>query len=58
MQFLLGNQEQGEGGELETHPVFSEMEELFMGEDGDLEWKETARSLQQFIPSCSSYLMY
>ena len=43
MQFLLGNQEQGEGGELETHPVFSEMEELFMGEDGDLEWKETAR---------------
>ena len=43
VQFLLGNQEQGEGGELETHPVFSEMEELFMGEDGDMEWKETAR---------------
>ena len=42
VQFILGNQETGET-EHETHPVFSEMEELFMGEDGDMEWKETAR---------------
>ena len=42
VQFILGNQETGES-EHETHPVFSEMEELFMGEDGDMEWKETAR---------------
>ena len=41
VQFLLGQ----EDGKLdhESHPVFSEMEELFMGEDGDMEWKETAR---------------
>ena len=42
VQFILGNQETGET-EHETHPVFSEMEELFMGENGDMEWKETAR---------------
>ena len=41
VQFLLGQDD----GKLdhESHPVFSEMEELFMGEDGDMEWKETAR---------------
>jgi hypothetical protein len=26
-----------------THPLFSEMEELFCDEDGEMEWKETAR---------------
>ena len=29
--------------EHESHPVFSEMEELYVGEDGNMEWKETAR---------------
>jgi len=26
-----------------SHPLFSEMEELIVNKDGDLEWKETAR---------------
>lgn len=43
VQFLLGQGGEEGNVEHETHPVFSEMEELFMGEDGDLEWKETAR---------------
>lgn len=29
----------------EPHPLFSEMEELFCDEDGEMEWKETARSV-------------
>ena len=28
---------------LEPHPIFSEMEELFIDENGEAEWKETAR---------------
>ena len=28
---------------IEPHPIFSEMEELFVGADGKAEWKETAR---------------
>lgn len=40
MQFILG--EDVDDGALESHPLFSEMEELV--KDGDeLEWKETAR---------------
>lgn len=27
----------------ESHPLFSEMEELITNKDGELEWKETAR---------------
>ncbi|XP_023335287.1 electroneutral sodium bicarbonate exchanger 1 [Eurytemora carolleeae] len=42
VQFILGEEGRQEPA-LETHPVFSEMEELFVGEDGDMEWKETAR---------------
>ena len=42
VQFILG-QDGGEEPQHETHPVFSEMEELWRGEDGDMEWKETAR---------------
>eukprot|EP00092_Neocalanus_flemingeri_P011202 GFUD01012067.1.p1 GENE.GFUD01012067.1~~GFUD01012067.1.p1 ORF type:complete len:1158 (+),score=265.14 GFUD01012067.1:299-3772(+) len=41
VQFILG--QEGQDVDHETHPVFSEMEELFVGEDGDMEWKETAR---------------
>ena len=41
VQFLLGDQD-GDT-EHESHPLFSEMEELFMGENGEQEWKETAR---------------
>ena len=42
VQFILGEEGRLEPGH-ETHPVFSEMEELFVGEDGNMEWKETAR---------------
>ena len=42
VQFILGQESQDV--EHETHPVFSEMEELIVGEDGNMEWKETARS--------------
>jgi len=41
VQFILG--QEGQDVDHESHPVFSEMEELFVGEDGDMEWKETAR---------------
>lgn len=46
MQFILGEDTNGEDGivqpPLESHPLFSEMEELV--KDGDeVEWKETAR---------------
>jgi len=43
VQFILGQSQETGAQEHESHPVFSEMEELFMGEDGDMEWKETAR---------------
>ena len=43
VQFILGQSQERGAEEHESHPVFSEMEELFMGEDGDMEWKETAR---------------
>lgn len=42
VQFILGEEGRQEPAH-ETHPVFSEMEELFIGEDGNMEWKETAR---------------
>ena len=42
VQFILGEEGRLEPAH-ETHPVFSEMEELFTGEDGNMEWKETAR---------------
>ena len=41
VQFILGQESQDV--EHESHPVFSEMEELYVGEDGNMEWKETAR---------------
>jgi len=41
VQFILGQESQDV--DHQSHPVFSEMEELFIGEDGDMEWKETAR---------------
>ena len=44
VQFILG--QEGQDVEHQSHPVFSEMEELFVGEDGDMEWKETARYLR------------
>ena len=43
VQFILG-QDDGEDDAHTPHDVFCEMEELrAMGEDGELEWKETAR---------------
>jgi sodium bicarbonate transporter 10 len=41
VQFILGETEEGDDMR-ETHPLFSEMEELFM-DGGDIEWRETAR---------------
>lgn len=42
VQFILGEDIDADGQTLESHPLFSEMEELFKDGD-DLEWKETAR---------------
>ena len=41
VQFILGEDHDDSGHE--PHPLFSEMEELFLDEDGEMEWKETAR---------------
>ncbi|XP_071942558.1 sodium-driven chloride bicarbonate exchanger-like isoform X2 [Antedon mediterranea] len=44
VRFILGEDENGEDGEHEIHDVFTEMDELYQGGDGELpEWKETAR---------------
>lgn len=42
VQFILGEENRTDTA-LQSHPLFSEMEELFVGEDGNMEWKETAR---------------
>ena len=42
VQFILGEDQDGDSGH-EPHPLFSEMEELCLDEDGEMEWKETAR---------------
>ena len=44
MQFILG-EEDAEGSGLEPHPLFSEMETLCEVDGGQMEWKETARSV-------------
>lgn len=41
VQFILGEDQNDPAHE--PHPLFSEMEELLLDEDGELEWKETAR---------------
>ena len=41
VQFILG--EEHDDSAHQPHPLFSEMEELLLGEDGQMEWKETAR---------------
>ncbi len=44
VQFLLGQDDQDE--DHMSHDIFCEMEELrAVGEEGDVEWKETARSV-------------
>ena len=48
VQFILGHESQDV--EHESHPVFSEMEELYVGEDGNMEWKETARLANEIYP--------
>ncbi len=40
VQFILGEEE--DDGTHESHPLFSEMEELVQ-DGGEMEWKETAR---------------
>lgn len=45
VQFILGQEEDGDDSH-EPHEVFCEMEELRrMGDEGEFEWKETARSV-------------
>lgn len=41
VQFILG--EDADDATLESHPLFSEMEELVRVEGDVLEWRETAR---------------
>lgn len=41
VQFLLGKENEGLGHE--PHPVFCEMEELYIHQNGEMEWRETAR---------------
>jgi hypothetical protein len=58
VQFILGEEE--DDGTHESHPLFSEMEELVQ-DGGEMEWKETARyemkcvSTKIFIISISVY---
>lgn len=43
VQFILGENDEDSSGMHESHPLFSEMETLCTMENGELEWKETAR---------------
>lgn len=44
VQFLLGREELEDDEDRQAHDMFCEMEELrAVGEDGEKEWKETAR---------------
>ncbi|XP_045033859.1 electroneutral sodium bicarbonate exchanger 1 isoform X3 [Daphnia magna] len=44
VQFILGEEADGDDGAHESHPLFSEMEELCYNHDaGEVEWNETAR---------------
>ncbi|XP_059350576.1 sodium-driven chloride bicarbonate exchanger-like isoform X2 [Daphnia carinata] len=44
VQFILGEEADGDDGTHESHPLFSEMEELCYNHDaGEVEWNETAR---------------
>lgn len=43
VQFILGEEE--DDGTHESHPLFSEMEELVQDSAGEMAWKETARYL-------------
>lgn len=46
VQFILGEEGDGDDGAHESHPLFSEMEELCYNHDaGEVEWNETARSV-------------
>lgn len=42
VQFILGEEAENDNRTIETHPLFSEMEEL-VKEGDEIEWKETAR---------------
>ena len=46
VHFILGEEADGDDGTHESHPLFSEMEELCFNHDaGEAEWNETARSV-------------
>ena len=50
VHFILGEEVEGEEGNHESHPLFSEMEELTYNHDaGEVEWNETARLVSQNI---------
>jgi len=56
VQFILGEDHDDSGHE--PHPLFSEMEELFLSEDGEMEWKETARCDFLFLSSFVKSFLY
>jgi len=50
---ILGRDEDDDDDDHHTHEIFCELEELRLpGEDGELEWKETAR----FVLFCNYYI--
>lgn len=51
VQFILGEEQaDGEDGDThESHPLFSEMEELCFNQDGETEWNETARYIAALL---------
>ena len=48
VHFILGEDEDGSH---ESHPLFSEMEELHY-EGDEMEWRETARSVSMNLKNC------
>lgn len=55
VQFILGEDAEKEGHE--SHPIFSEMEELVLSEvDNTHEWKETARCIHFLICYLNIYI--
>lgn len=58
VQYLLGRDEEFDDEDHQAHAMFCEMEELRpSGEDGEKEWKETARYTLSTTVACSVCLV-
>lgn len=58
VQFLLGREELEDDEDRQAHDMFCEMEELrAVGEDGEKEWKETARFGSLTVIFCSEHVL-